>query len=96
MGAILVLIAISIFWHLPHTNLTLAFIGAGILFFGIEAFFETFYMAGIVATGLLACGFWRWGVAPQLAFSLGVGFGTVSIALLSIAKRARENKRADL
>jgi hypothetical protein len=75
-------------------------IAASVACFVIEAIFKTYWIAGIAATVLWACGFWR--ICPQngvpwpLAFSLSGPFGAATIWLFAIAKRARLNKRIDV
>jgi hypothetical protein len=97
-GACLAMGGLAILWRFPHTTVGLALIGAAILCFGVEAAFQTRLLAGIIATVLLASGFWKLcavesGIRPEVAFPVSAIFGATTLALLSVSKRARRNKR---
>jgi len=97
-GSIAALVGLALLWRLPHTTLGISLLGASVVCFAIESAFETHWIAGISAAILWGWGFWRLcttpSVLPQLAFPVSAVFGFVTTALLSIAQRARRNKRS--
>ena len=98
-GACSVLGGLAILWRIPHTTIGLALIGAAMVCFAVEAAFQNRFVAGTAATVLLANGFWKLcavapGIRPEMAFPVSAIFGAITLALLSVAKRARRNKRA--
>lgn len=95
-GVLLFIIGLNLFIRLPQAGLGLLFMAGAIGFFVLESIFSAYYLAGIIATALLARGFWMLGVAPPLAFPITGLLGCVTVALLSIARRARRNKRLDI
>ncbi len=89
-GAICVLAGAAALHATPAVSLLLL---AAVICFLIEAAFETFRTAGVLGSALWAAGFWKLGVSPPVVLSVSAFFGGVTIWLLSIAKRARRNKR---
>ncbi len=94
-GAIMALTGIAAIAATPHPAITGVLLIAGaIIFFALEAAFETLYLAGILASALWAIGFLKLcPILPQVAFPVSALFGAITTWLLSIAKRARRNKR---
>jgi uncharacterized membrane protein HdeD (DUF308 family) len=93
---LLALTGMTIFSRHPHTTMSLVLLGTAIACFAIEAAIQNYYLAGILATDLLATGFLKLGVAPELSWPLTIALGAITIALLSKAKQARKNKHLDI
>ncbi len=95
MGSMLIAGGLSLPWRMPPSKAGLELVICSFLCFLVEARFCSKQIAGIAATCLLAGGAWQLGVAPALAIPVCAVFGTVTITLLAVAKKARQNKRAD-
>jgi membrane-bound serine protease (ClpP class) len=88
-------------FHASPTALGLELLGAAAALFLLDAFFETYYVAGTVATAALTFAFTRLiegphGIRPILAIPWCLAVGAIITLLNSAARRARRNKRADL
>jgi len=79
--------------HAPPTGSAIAAILGATVCFAAEACFETFFIAGVLGSVLWAAGFRTLGVSPPVVVFGSALFGGVTSWLLSIAKRARRNKR---
>lgn len=96
MGAILIIVGFSFPWRIPVSPISLTLLACSLVCFGLEARFRMKLIGGIVATIALGGGAWKLGVSPSVAIPSSVLFGAVTILLLAIAKKARQNKQADL
>ena len=99
-GAVLFLSGLAELLRLPHDSFGIYLLAAAVLCYGLEAAFRTYLLAGIAATILLAYGFLKllpapFAIAPEIVLPVTAAFGAVMLALFSIAKRARRNKRMD-
>jgi membrane-bound ClpP family serine protease len=88
-------------WQASPVPLGLGLLAVALLLFPLDAFADTFHVAGVLATGLMALGFSRLLVGPHrlqplLTIPACLGIGAITMALNRAAKRARRNKRADL
>jgi len=92
-GSACALAGVAAFWGMPHATVGPVFLIGAVVFFLIESAFETFRAAGILGSALWAAGFWKLGVSPPVVLGISGLFGVLTIWLLSIAKRARRNKR---
>jgi membrane-bound serine protease (ClpP class) len=84
----------------PVTSGMLLLILAAILLI-TETLWGTHFIAGLLGTLLLACGFFllfpaERRIAPGMAIPISVVFGVITIFLAFEAKRGRRNKRSDL
>jgi len=93
-GVVCVLAGVAAFLRMPHGGPGLALILGAAACFAAEALFETFCLAGVLGSVLWAAGFWKLGVYPPLDVAVSAVLGGAITWLLSIAKRARQNKRA--
>jgi membrane-bound ClpP family serine protease len=91
-GALSILTGLALFDRLPHTSFSLWLTLGGVACFVVETVTRTYFLASILGTALLACGFWRLGVAPLLVLPGTLACGALTSLLLSIARRARQNK----
>jgi len=85
--------ALAGFSRMPLNSAGAVLILGAAVCFGLEAAFETFLSAGVLGSALWAAAFWRAGASPPLVLCVSALFGGVTTWLLSIAKRARRNKR---
>jgi membrane-bound ClpP family serine protease len=88
-------------WRLAPTPNALAWLAAAAVLFLAEAWWNTRYLAGLAGTAALIFGSLKLIAGPghvqlYLALPLGLVFGAVTIWLSAAAKRARQNKQADL
>lgn len=101
VGAVLALIGITLLAGLPHSWTGISLLAAAVGCFAVEAVFKAHWVAGMTGTALLGWGSWKLcrppkSIAPLMAFPASLILGGVTTALLSVARRARENKRLDL
>ncbi|HEY3937117.1 MAG TPA: hypothetical protein VGL97_06785 [Bryobacteraceae bacterium] len=97
-GAALALAGGHSLWRNSPAWLGLELLAGAAALFAVEAFFDTYFLAGVLATVAAACGFCRLfqghpGISPTLAIPLCLLFGIVTVFLSRGAKRARRNKR---
>jgi membrane-bound ClpP family serine protease len=99
VGALIALAGVSLLMRFPLTRFGMSLIGASILCFVVDAAVDTYWVAGVAGTVLWALGFWKLcrgvdAVLPQVVIPVSLIFGALTTVLLSIARRARRNKRA--
>jgi membrane-bound serine protease (ClpP class) len=84
-------------WHASPTPFGLELLAAAMALFVLDAFVETFYIAGTVATIAQTVGFIKLILSPHeirplLAIPWCIAFGVITIALNWASRRARRNK----
>lgn len=99
-GALLVTGSYFLYLHSPARS-SLLLIAAAIVLFLAESIWNTRFAAGVLGTAALAAAFCRMypeppRIAPGLAIPVCSLFGAITTALAYIARRARQNKQADL
>jgi|GEM_PF-4413015 len=93
-GAILILLGL---WRLPHPAHGIYVFGGTGLCFALEGVFQTYRVAALAGTLLLAYTSWKFLAVPLALASIGSLFlGLITTTLLSVAKQASQNKHADL
>jgi len=85
-------------WQVHPTPSGLTFLAAAAVLFLLDAYLETRFVAGFLATGALVYGFSKLISGPQgirlvLAVPWCIAFGVVTVGLNWAAKKARRNKR---
>ena len=101
LGAAGMLVGAYALWRLSPTPFGLKLLAAAGALFLVEACWNTRTLAGLAATAALILGSWKLFAGPRhvvlyLVLPLGLVFGAATIWLSAAAKRARQNKRADL
>jgi membrane-bound ClpP family serine protease len=86
-------------WRAAPSAIGLEMLAGAAAFFVLDAFVNTYYIAGMAATIALAAGFVRLiegarGIRPFLAVPWCVAFGVVTTGLNWAGRRARRNKRS--
>ena len=86
-------------WRDLPSPLGVNLLGAAALLFLVDAYIDTRFVAGTVATTALAFGFVKLifgahGIRPLLAVPWCIAFGAITMMLNWAARRARRNKRA--
>ena len=98
-GAALLLLGVRALWNLPLTGTGLCLVAAAMGCFLVEAIIRNYFIAGILGTVALGIGIWTLCpkplmISPAIGLPVSAVFGAITIALLSVAKKARWNKRA--
>lgn len=97
-GAALALVGGHVLWRNSPAPFGLGLLAGAAALFAVEAFFDTYFLAGVLATGAAACGFCKLfpghpEISPMLTIPLCLLFGIITVFLSRSAKRARRNKR---
>jgi len=84
-------------WRAVPSGLGLELLALATVFFFLDAFVDTYFIAGAVATAVLAWGFLKLipgvhGIHPFLAIPWCIAFGAITSFLNWSARRARQNK----
>ena len=88
-------------WHAAPTVVGLELLAAAAAFFVLDAFANTRFLAGTIATTAQTFGFIKLipsprGIRPVLAIPWCIVFGIITMGLNWASRRARCNKRSDL
>lgn len=95
-GALSALCGLALLLRVPHPSAPIILLLIAACCFAMDAFIQTWFLACIAGTLLLAYAFSHLGVTPLLAYTATPLFGLGTAALNSVARRARRNKQSDL
>lgn len=101
LGSAMALTGGYFLWKNAPTGVGLGLVGLAAILFGVEAFCRVDFITGIAGVAVLTCGFCALFAAGRripfsLAIPVSIGFGTLTMLLAYSAKRARQNKWADI